>query len=156
MTNLEFPNTKEKVEVILIKKALDGQNLVPVFERSAKNGDKWYVFPGGKYAEPGNETETVVEGALREVTEEIGIKLSADDLMAVFAETIRHPKTPETLTKFILAKCPDGQIPRNVEPAENGTLLFVRPDYASFLVADRAPQEVHDYLITIGQPLMRL
>jgi len=138
--------TKTKVEVVLTLPAADGGWLVPVFKRAGKNGESWYALAGGKFAETGNEDETIYDGAIRETDEELGVKLSIDDIKAVFEEQLNHPKTPTTLTSFVLAACPKGQYPHNVDPNENGELMFLRPDAASRIIGDRATEEVHDFL----------
>lgn len=147
MTELSY--SKKKVEIVLLRENLNGVPLVAVFKRSAANGDVWFAFPGGKYAEKDNPDETLVEGALRECNEELSVK---PDLLAVFSQSLQHPKTPTTLTTFILAKCDKGQEPANVDPKENGELMWLVPYAASRLVSDRAPQEVHDYLKRIACP----
>lgn len=150
----DLPNIKKnKVEVLLLKKTINGETLVAVFKRSALNKDgqkeTWFALPGGKYAESDNPDETIVAGALRECKEEVGIE---PKLLAIFSETLQHPKTPTTLTRYILAICEDDQNPENVDPKDNGELLWVLPSAASWLLADRAPQEVHDYLAHIARP----
>jgi|GEM_PF-5756927 len=145
MTDLSMI-TKTKVEIVLTVPAEDGVPLVTVFKRAGKNGESWYVLAGGKYAEEGNEAETVFGGAIHESAEELGINLQIHDIKALFADTLCHPKTPSTLTSFVLASCPKGQIPKNLDPHENGELYFVSPDAASKMIGDRATNEVHEFL----------
>lgn len=151
------PEQKQKVGIILLVKDMEGDSLVAVFHRNARNNkgnavnnDTWYDLVGGKRDPlPDGAIESVEQATIRESDEEVGVKLEIEDLKAIFASQHTNPKTPTTVSQFVLAVCPKGQYPRNVDGAENGVLEIIKPDYAAQILKDRIPEEVRDYLLAI-------
>ncbi|MEK7802470.1 MAG: NUDIX hydrolase [Pseudomonadota bacterium] len=156
--NANLVEQKHKVGIILLVRNSEGSRLIPVFHRHARNNtgntvnnDTWYDLVGGK-RDPmphGGGIETVEYATLRETAEEVGVTLHMDDLKVVFSSSHTNPKTPTTVSQFILAVCPKGQYPHNVDPAENGELVFLRPVEAAKVLKDRISEEVRDYLLVI-------
>lgn len=149
---------KQKVGIILLVRNSEGKRLIPVFHRHARNNtgnivnnDTWFDLVGGKRnpLDYGGGIETTEYATLRETAEEVGVILHMDDLKVLFSSSHTNPKTPTTISQFILAVCPKGQYPRNIDPDENGELVFLRPARAAKVLKDRISEEVREYLLVI-------
>jgi 8-oxo-dGTP diphosphatase len=82
---------------------------------------KEYGF--GKLALPGGHVEwmeSLVETAKREVLEETGIALDKVEELRDYTEEIRPLDGKHYVTFYLIARMPDGQQPRQMEPKKHG------------------------------------
>ncbi len=75
-----------KQEVLLIRRGVDPQK-------------GWWALPGG-YLEYG---ETVLQGALRELREETGLKLGTAEFIGIFDNPDRHPEQRVSVAYFAVS-----------------------------------------------------
>ncbi|MBB5119245.1 NUDIX domain-containing protein [Streptomyces eurocidicus] len=87
------------------------------------------VYASGLLAPPGGHLEadeTVVDGALREVREEVGLRLDPDELEFCHLVHHRGPRGEARLGVVFTAQRWEGE-PRNLEPAKCSALVWADP-----------------------------
>jgi len=144
---------KKKVSIILLNEWDKGIPLVTIFNRQ-KGGDSWWDLIGGK-RDPIIDggvvrLETDLEAAYRELREEAGVTAEASHFKKLFKQLHRHPKTPDTETRFLVVQCPAGQIPQNLEQKDHLKMEHHTPTKALEMLGNRVSTEVADYLASLG------
>jgi 8-oxo-dGTP diphosphatase len=89
---------------------------------------KKYGF--GKLALPGGHVEwmeSLVATAKREVLEETGIKLDDVEEMRDYTEELNPKAKKHYVTFYLIAKMPDDQIPKSMEPRKHGPWKWYDP-----------------------------
>lgn len=85
-------------------------------------GDGWLSLPAG-HVDAG---ESISDAASRELLEEVGIRIPADELRLVaVVDRLRHPTKP--YCDFFFLADVEGQVPENKEPTKCSELKWVGP-----------------------------
>src|SRR5947208_5370244 len=111
-TVLLLRDTPEGIEVLMTRRS-----------PTASFAPGAYVFPGG-VMEPG---ETPAAAAIRETFEELSVRLSPTEPVAVLARWITDRDLPRRFdVMFLVARMPEGQVPV-ADEAEQFDPVWVRP-----------------------------
>jgi 8-oxo-dGTP diphosphatase len=84
----------------------------------------------GKLALPGGHVEwmeTLIDTARREVLEETGIRLGRIYNLYVYSEEVHPTLGKHYMTFYMIAKCPEGQEPKNMEPKKHAPWRWYDP-----------------------------
>ena len=119
MTNIE-PMPRPSVGVAVILETRQG---LPLMSRIGKHAGGTWCWPGG-HLEGG---ETVLQCAMREVREEVGVTCDTAQILPWITEDFFPAENKHYITLYVVATTK--QVPTNMEPEKCKEILYIQNEY---------------------------
>ena len=110
------------VSIILYRYTFDEQAEILMLKRVGPHGAGTWSFPGG-HLEWGEKAQ---DGVLRELREEVGIKLAKHRIHnGFYVEDVHKKEHKHMITLYFYAQLPEGRKPKIMEPTKHSELRWV-------------------------------